>query len=416
MRFSTLRWLILIFSFIIGILTVTQLFWLYRVYKNEEKEFNNNVVKSIRGVYDDLELTTFPVRLTTLVDYPEKNTFLFRIDSIPNIDSLRNDLSENLEAFGVFTDYSFTLYDQGSRRILFNEHIPGTGQPISKSVFNKTVYKREYSYIMLYFPNRSSYLLLMMRWWIITSFFLLVLMISLAVSIFYLYRQKFLNEVQNDFIRNVTHEFQTPLTTLTIGIDAVSRNSNDERVAKYLQLMNGQISYLRQHIDNLIRVLKFESSGFAENKTNIVPDELIKDAVNQLSSVIEEKKANIIFKFNAENVSILADKNNLYTAILNLVSNALKFSDHPEIIITTGTIQGAYEISVKDNGVGISHIYQKRLFKKFFRVPTGDLHNTKGLGLGLYLVKKIVKAHNGSIELLSEAEKGAEFIIKIPIN
>jgi len=392
------------------------LFWLYRVYKNEEKEFNNNVVKSIRGVYDDLELTTFPVRLTTLVDYPEKNTFLFRIDSIPNIDSLRNDLSENLEAFGVFTDYSFTLYDQGSRRILFNEHIPGTGQPISKSVFNKTVYKREYSYIMLYFPNRSSYLLLMMRWWIITSFFLLVLMISLAVSIFYLYRQKFLNEVQNDFIRNVTHEFQTPLTTLTIGIDAVSRNSNDERVAKYLQLMNGQISYLRQHIDNLIRVLKFESSGFAENKTNIVPDELIKDAVNQLSSVIEEKKANIIFKFNAENVSILADKNNLYTAILNLVSNALKFSDHPEIIITTGTIQGAYEISVKDNGVGISHIYQKRLFKKFFRVPTGDLHNTKGLGLGLYLVKKIVKAHNGSIELLSEAEKGAEFIIKIPIN
>jgi two-component system, OmpR family, phosphate regulon sensor histidine kinase PhoR len=207
-----------------------------------------------------------------------------------------------------------------------------------------------------------------MSWWIISSIILLLILVALGFSMFHLYRQKFLNEVQNDFIRNVTHEFQTLLTTLLVGLDAIAKPSvisSPEKLEKYTRLMKGQTVYLKQHIENLMKILKAETNGLAPEREEIDPNELIKNAVNQLHVNIEEKNARVELILDPNNSRIVADKSGLYVAILNLISNAIKYSNNPMILIETKVINGMYQISVKDNGIGIEEQFQKNYSVNF---------------------------------------------------
>jgi two-component system phosphate regulon sensor histidine kinase PhoR len=419
MRSNTLKWIILLSTILIGLLVSAQLFWLNKIYNFEQKEFTTSVIKSIQGVYEDLELSdSSGTELQKLIEQPNINTFLFKIESIPAKETLINSLLNNLEIFGVFTDCKLALYNKNVHKYSYEVYLPtAASRHPDNSGMALPLFTNNYHYIHLYFPHRSQYILSAMSWWILASMLLLLLLIALGFSMFHLYRQKFLNEVQNDFIRNVTHEFQTPLTTLMIGLDAIAKPSiidSPEKLEKYIRLMQGQTVYLKQHIENLMKVLKAETKGLALEKEAIVPNELIKQVIIQLNVNVEEKVANIQLELEQNNIEIIADKNGLYVAILNLVSNAIKYSNNPVIHIKTETLNGRYFISVKDNGIGIDEQFQNKLFRKFFRVPTGDIHNVKGLGLGLYFVKKVVDENKGSIHVKSKPDIGSEFIIELP--
>lgn len=418
MRSVTFKWIILISTIAIGLLVAAQLFWLNKIYNYERKEFNSSVIKSIQGVYEDLELMdSNTTHLQKLIEQPNPNSFLFRISNIPDKDSLPDNVLNNLEDFNVFSDCVLALYDNKIHRYLYKSYLPSAASKHSQNTATDLpVYQKDYAYIILYFPYRNQYILGEMTWWITSSIILLLLLIALGISVFYLYRQKFLNEIQNDFIRNVTHEFQTPLTTLTVGLDAISKSTvtgQPEKMSKYIKLMQGQTNYLKQHIDNLMKVLQADANGLLIQKEPIAPNELIKDAIRQLYISIEEKNARIELLLEKNNATILADKSSLYVAILNIISNAIKYSNDPIIIIETKMQHDKYYISVKDNGIGIDDQYKKKLFKKFYRIPTGNVHNTKGLGLGLYFVKKVITEHNGNIIIKSIKGIGTEFIIEL---
>ena len=418
MRSVTFKWIILISTIAIGLLVAAQLFWLNRIYSYEKKEFNNSVIKSIQGVYEELELMDSSTpHLQKLIEQPNPNSFLFKVKNIPDKDSLPDNVLNNLEDFNVFADCILAVYDSKSQHYLYQSYLPtaATKHPQNSSV-DLPVYQKAYSYIVLYFPYRNQYIIGEMSWWITSSIILLLLLIALGISVFYLYRQKFLNEIQNDFIRNVTHEFQTPLTTLTVGLDAISKSTvigQPEKMSKYTRLMQGQTNYLKQHIDNLMKVLQADANGLLIQKEAVDPNELIRDAIKQLYISIEEKNARIELLLEEGNKTIQADKSSLYVAILNIISNAIKYSNDPLIIIETKNSNDKYIISVKDNGIGIDDQYKKKLFKKFYRIPTGDVHNTKGLGLGLYFVKKVITEHNGNISIKSIKDIGTEFIIEL---
>ncbi|MEO6721343.1 MAG: HAMP domain-containing sensor histidine kinase [Ferruginibacter sp.] len=419
MRSVTFKWIILLSTIVIGLLVSAQLFWLNKIYNYEQKEFTTSVIKSIQGVYEDLELSdSNGTELQKLVEQPKVNSFLFKVSSIPQKDTLLNAILNNLEDFGVFTDCKVGLYDTSSKTYTYEIYVPtAASKHEDNSGIDLPVFKKGYSYICLYFPHRSKYIMNSMSWWIISSVLLLLILIALGFSVFHLYRQKFLNEVQNDFIRNVTHEFQTPLTTLMVGLDAIAKPSiiaNPEKLEKYTKLMQGQTAYLKQHIENLMKVLRAEANGLVIEKEAIAPNELIKQAVMQLNVNIEEKHGRVELLLEQNNTTVEADKSSLYVAILNLVSNAIKYSEDPIIIIETKIVNAVYNISVKDNGIGIEEQYQKKLFRKFYRVPTGDIHNVKGLGLGLYFVKKVIDENNGVIHVKSIAGIGSEFVIELP--
>jgi two-component system phosphate regulon sensor histidine kinase PhoR len=169
-------------------------------------------------------------------------------------------------------------------------------------------------------------------------------------------------------------------------------------------------------MENLMEVMKAETSGLQIEKEPVVPNELIRKAIIQLNVMIEEKEAQIDLQLDPGDISIKAGSNSIYLVILNIISNAIKYSPTPKIIIQTSLQNDRYRISVKDNGIGIGRQYIGRLFKKFYRVPTGDIHNVKGLGLGLYFVKKVVDEHKGSIHVKSIVGTGTEFIIDLPIS
>ncbi len=422
MRSVTLKWIVLISTIAIGLLVAAQLFWLNKIYHYEQIEFKTSVIKSIQGVYEDLDLTdsTGAIHLQKLVEQPNANSFLCRIDDIPQKDSLTDEVLNNLEAFRVFADCRLALYDSDSHQYLYQLNLPATATKRQQNnVTDLPLYQKNYSYILLFFPFRNQYILGEMSWWISSSIVLLLLIIALGFSVFYLYRQKFLNEIQNDFIRNVTHEFQTPLTTLTVGLAAISKPSitdHPEKMAKYTRLMQGQTNYLKQHIDNLMKVLTAEANGMPMKKEAVAPNELIKNAISQLHLAIEEKNATIKLQLEETNCSIFADSGTLYVAILNIISNAIKYSRLPVIIIETVLLNDKYKITVSDNGVGIDEENKKKLFKKFYRVPTGDVHDGKGLGLGLYFVKKVINEHKGSIKVNSIKGIGSSFIIELPIH
>lgn len=419
MKSATLRWIILITTLAIGLLVAAQLFWLNKIYNYEQKQFSTSVVKSIQGVYEDLELTTSTTaHLQKLIEQPDANTFLFKIDSIPGKKMLMDNLLANLEDFQVFADCKVALYQPRTQAYLYEMYLPSadTKHPANSGI-NLRLYKKRYAYVHLYFPHRNQYILNSMMWWIVSGILLLLVLLSLSLSIFYLYRQKFLNEIQKDFIQNVTHEFQTPLTTLTVGLDAIARPSiaeHSEKLEKYIKLMQAQTVYLKHHVENLMKVLKAEASGLVLDKSEVVPNELIKKALIQLSPVIEEKNAIVELAPEEKNTAIPADDSSLFVAVLNLISNALKYAREPVINIETKMLNNRYFISIKDNGIGIDEKSKKKLFKKFYRIPSGDVHNVKGLGLGLYFVKKVIDGHKGTITVKSVAGKGSEFIIELP--
>ena len=419
MRSTTLKWIILLSSILIGLLVSAQLYWLNKIYNFEQKEFTTSVVKSIQGVYEDVELSgTSFTHLQKLIKQPHPNSFLFKVENVPSKDSLKYSVVSNLQIFGVFTDCWMALYDKKMHKYVYEVYLPGvaSAHPVNNSVA-LPLFANNYDYVLLYFPHRSQYIITAMSWWLASSLLLVLLLIALGFSMFHLYRQKFLNELQNDFIRNVTHEFQTPLTTLVIGLDAIAKPSiidMPEKLEKYTRLMQGQAAYLKQHIENLMKVLKAETSGLAPERETIVPNELIKQAIAQLTVMIDEQHAEVQLLLEAGDTTLLADKNGLYVAILNLITNAIKYAVNPVICIKTTRVDNRYFISVKDNGIGIEEKLQKKLFRKFYRVPTGDVHNVKGLGLGLYFVKKVADENNGSIRVKSAPGEGSEFIIELP--
>ena len=419
MRSSTLTKVIFFFTILIAGIVVIQLLWLNKLYSLEQKQFTTNVVKVARGVLEDLPLSEDPeVPLQEIIETTDPNTFLVRVDSIPPKDSLVHYMNLEMEDFDLFIDSRVAVYDKRAGNYLYEVYLPAAG---SHHLLNKgknlPLFKKNYSFIELFFPHRDQYIFHELTLWIFVSVILLALLIALGASVVYLYKQKFLNEMQNDFIRNITHEFQTPLTTLKLGLDLISKSTiveKPDKLEKYTSIMKTQTDYLHQHIENLVKVIKTDKSALQIDKEEVQPGELIHHAIEQLQLQAEEKEATIELKLDPGNPSIRADKNSLYIALLNLISNALKYAAKPYIIINTRLNHKKFYISIKDNGLGIDKKFINKLFRKFYRVPTGDLHNTKGLGLGLYFVHKIIEAHGGRIFVNSLPGIGTEFKIVLP--
>lgn len=419
-RSRTLKLIFLLTTFIIAAIIALQLYWLNNTYNYEQKEFTANTYKCLQSIYKQLELGhEKAIHLQKLIEKPNDNTFLLKIDCTPPREELVKNVISNLEDFGIFTDCKLAAYDYTKQQNVYNEYLPTIASQYPKqSQYELVVYAKNYDYVQFYFPHRNAFVLTQLKWWIFSSILLIVILIAFGVTIFSLYKQKFLNEEQTDFINNVTHEFQTPLTTLSLGLENIKKPSiqqQPQKFSKYIDLMEGQVQYLKQHISNLTNVAKADVKGIVLVKENIDPNTIIETALLQLSGIIEETKATINLNLTTHNTKVLADENTLVVAIINIISNAIKYATLPVIHITTNEFNKYYNITITDNGIGISKDDLKKVFKKFYRVHVGNIHTVKGLGLGLYFVNKVIKAHKGKINITSEPNIGTTVHIQLLI-
>lgn len=426
MRSSTLKWIVLSATLLAAIVVTVQLYWLKKVYSYEQRQFNVNVVKSIRGVFEDLEMNDQAgVIVKDLIDAPADNYFSFKADTIPPRDSLLFYIQDEFADFGVLTDCKLGAYSVSDKKYVYQDFLSApasryaTGKASSQDL---PVYDKPFDYIVLYFPHRQEYVLEQMDFWIVSTVVLFLALIGLAASLFYFYRQKFLAEIQKDFVNNFTHEFKTPLAVMKIAADVLSQGTilqQPDRLERYATIIRNQTEHLQSQVERLLRTASIESKDLPINREEVDPHQLIEQALGKVQPLIEQKKAKVELKIedlNGTRGRVHADKAHLELAVVNLLENALKYSAEPHIVVETGHSEDDFFISVKDNGVGIEKQYLKNIFKKFYRVPTGDIHDVKGFGLGLNFVKRIIDAHKGRIRVNSLPGIGTEFRLFIPLN
>jgi two-component system phosphate regulon sensor histidine kinase PhoR len=217
----------------------------------------------------------------------------------------------------------------------------------------------------------------------------------------------------------MTHEFKTPIATINLALDAIKNPKiieDREKVQKYLQMIKDENKRMHAQVENVLRISKLERNELEINKEPHQVNEFIEDAIDHISLILEDREGEVHTHFNATRNTVLLNDVHFTNVLVNILDNAMKYSkENPIINIYTENIKDSILIKIQDNGIGMSKVAQKKVFEKFFREHTGDLHNVKGHGLGLAYVKQIVDDHNGQIFVESEKGKGSTFIIKLPL-
>lgn len=230
--------------------------------------------------------------------------------------------------------------------------------------------------------------------------------------------QQRLMELKNDFISNITHELKTPVTTVGVAIEALKNFkglNNPELTTEYLDIAQNELNRLNILTDKILKTAIFENNGVEFNPEPVDMEKLVEQVFGSMKLVFEKQGAHVQVKKEGQDFQLMGGPVHLTSVIYNLLDNALKYSlVDPKIIINLKSDGNKITLSIKDQGIGIAPEHRKRVFEKFFRVPTGDVHNIKGYGLGLSYVESVVKSHKGTIEVESEPGKGSNFIITLP--
>jgi two-component system phosphate regulon sensor histidine kinase PhoR len=274
--------------------------------------------------------------------------------------------------------------------------------------------------IKLSFPQKNSLILGKMTATMgTTGGLLIVLIFCFGYTIFSILKQKKVSEMKIDFINNMTHEFKTPVSTIMIASEALrdTEITNDQsRVARLANIIFEENERLGSHIERVLNIARIEKNDFKLDKKPLDVNDMIAVVLDSMALKLHKCNAKTTLELDAEHAVIIADELHFSNVLYNLIDNAIKYSnDKPEITISTYTRSGQVVIKVADKGIGMNRDQQAKIFEQFYRIPTGNLHDVKGFGLGLSYVNTIVKRLNGTISVKSEKEKGSEFELKFAV-
>ncbi|MDT0676714.1 sensor histidine kinase [Autumnicola musiva] len=249
--------------------------------------------------------------------------------------------------------------------------------------------------------------------------FTLIIVIAYSSALSQLIKQRQISQIKTDFINNMTHEFKTPIATINLALDSIKNPKiiNDrEKVSRYLKMIRDENKRMHAQVENVLRISKLEKNELDLKKERLQLHDLIEDAVTHVELIVEDRGGYIQTHFAALKSSILANEDHFTNVIVNILDNAVKYSpDEPKIDIYTENVKDKIILKIRDQGAGMSKIVQKRIFEKFYREHTGNIHNVKGHGLGLAYARQIIEDHHGDIYVDSEKGKGSTFIIKLPL-
>ena len=361
------------------------------------------------------------------VDYMSKingllSHFLTKVSQpkVINFDRLLAILDEELQLVGIDNEYNIAISNLNNKVIYYKdpESLQATILFGYKSpVILSSISNPYFSHLYIYHKGK---LLLQKTWIVLLSSLLLIVIIlaCFAYALHIIYQQKKVSEVKTDFINNMTHELKTPISTVSLALEALVNfdvRNNEERSLKYLDISRRELNRLSTMVEKVLNIAQYEKGEISLNKEQHKLNQLIENVVDTISMQVQRKNGTIETKLNAQPDFIFADKVHFNNLLYNLIDNSNKyFKDKPEICIETKNADGGILLEISDKGIGMSKEDLSRVFDKFYRVPTGNIHNVKGYGLGLSYVKDIVDMHAGKLKVLSEKDKGTTFIIYLP--
>ena len=339
---------------------------------------------------------------------------------IINFDRLLAIIDEELHSIGIDNEYNLAISNLNNKVIYYKDPkslqatvLFGYKSPIILSSISNPYFSHLYIY-------HKGKLLLQKTWIILLSSFLLIIIVlaCFAYALHIIFDQKKVSEVKTDFINNMTHELKTPISTVSLALEALVNfdvRNNEERSLRYLDISRRELKRLSTMVEKVLNIAQYEKGEITLNKEEHHLNDLIENVTETISMQVQKKNGTLTCNLNAQPDMIFADKVHINNLLYNLIDNSNKyFIDKPEILIVTKTVDKGVSLEVSDKGIGISKEEISRVFDKFYRVPTGNIHNVKGYGLGLSYVKDIVDMHGGKLTITSEINKGTTFIIYLP--
>lgn len=271
------------------------------------------------------------------------------------------------------------------------------------------------------FPERTNYVLGSMAWVLSASLlFSLIILATFAMSLSFILRQKKISEMKSDFLNNMTHEFKTPIATISLAADTIvnSRVIGDEpKIRHFISMIKKENNRMNKKVETILQISSLDKREISFNFENLSLHTIIERAVDAIDIIVQQRTGKVNLHLDASEPVICGDEEHLYNLINNLLDNALKYSPGPpEITLGTRNNGSGIIIMVEDKGTGMSKSVQNRIFDRFYRKPSGNVHNVKGFGLGLNYVQAIVSAHRGNITVQSESGKGSRFDVFLPFN
>ncbi|HPG33789.1 MAG: HAMP domain-containing histidine kinase [Lentimicrobiaceae bacterium] len=422
MKKQTIAFLILLTSVsLIGIILI-QLYWVRNAMELQEEQFNNKVQVTLKSVVNRMfeEKGNLPPDPEICGEHCDRRTFqvLSAINPV-RLDSL---MQEEFGGMEITRKYVWAIFNPGCGTVFagdagdFKQQLMVTRHVVSLSC----LYRSEQLMLGVYFPGEKGVLARRILPWLILSFFLLAVMISaFSYMIFSFLKQKKLSEMKTDFVNNMTHEFKTPISTISLASEMLLNpkvNESVERTQRYAGIIFDENLRLKHQVEQVLQIAVLDKGSFRLKKKYFDAHEAILNCLKSFELTVRDKGGFLSFKPEASESRIFADENHFINIVNNLLDNAAKYSrSYPEILVVTRNDNGMFVLEVHDKGIGISAENLKHIFKKLYRVPTGNVHDVKGFGLGLYYVKTMTEAHNGFVKVRSELKKGSIFDIHLPM-
>lgn len=344
-------------------------------------------------------------------------------DRIPSSDKLDTLIKRELLNKGINLSYDFWVKLAKKDSILYKNVSHVDEEVLPKNIYGFTLFNkdiiRDPGILYVYFPQKNSLLLdNIFATMASSAALLLVLIFIFTYTIYAIIRQKKLSEMKTDFINNMTHEFKTPVATIMIASEALKDPEiveDKNRINRLAGIIYDENVRLGNHIERVLSVARLDKKEIKLEQGPVNMNDLITAVVDSMSLQLQKKGAEITLHLNAEQDIIMGDELHLSNVIYNLIDNANKYSlDAPKIIISTKSTTKNLCIEISDEGIGLTKEQTKRIFDQFYRVPTGNLHDVKGFGLGLNYVQDIVTQMNGSIKVHSEKDRGTTFEVTLP--
>ena len=384
------------------------------LWSHATEQFQKNVKKAY--VYERELLDEVVLRV--LYSASEKQ-FHERLDIL----MLDNTMKLALERNGITLPFHFVVYSSNGREVFRCPDYEARG---NKYTFSQTLFRNDptgkMGYVQVHFPDMNSYIMGIVKMVSPAMVFTMVLFLTFIITVYLVVRQKKITQMKNDFINNMTHEFKTPLSTISIAAQMLADNSVTKSNETYERLgnaINNETKRLRFQVEKVLQMSLFDRDNIALKMKELDANEIIAHVVQTFSLKVVQKGGQVDAVLDAIDPFVNADEMHFTNIIFNLMDNAVKYrrDDVPlHLIVSTWNKGDCLCICIEDNGIGIRREDIKRIFDRFYRVHTGNTHNVKGFGLGLAYVKKMVDLHQGTIRVQSELGQGTKFVITLPNN
>ena len=411
--------IIITFISLLGVV-IMQVYWVQNAISLKEEQYNNSVrivMKSVLNSLLEIRNDSTIRYLTAKESYFDEKPTISEIIPLKLLDSL---IKTETACMRVGDHYEYMIYSRRNQQIAMG-NVNNYPEELFLSEHQQSIaalYKPGDYYFSIYFPEQASVIFWQLaRWMLLSAVFLLVVILSFWYTVYTIIRQKKNFQIRRDFINNMTHEFKTPIATISIASEMLLKPeiiSQQDKARRYAQVITQENNRLQSQVEQILQIalLDRDEAELSFKPCNV--HELLQELVSAFQLRIEEANGKLSYAFDAQHFNIVADPMHLYHAFSNILDNAIKYAkEKPEIFIQSTSSHNSLRISFQDKGIGIAPENHRLIFKNLYRVHTGDIHDVKGFGIGLYYVDKIIQKHGGSIKVKSNLNKGSTFVVNL---